>query len=341
MNKFTKRIIPYSAQIELTLKCMGKCRFCSIPSIPDSLKNNEMKTEEVKRIIDEIHNLKIVALSFTGGEPTLRKDLPELIKYSGEEKGLITGLATNGYLIPQIYKRNGLTGLDYILLSLDYPIDYMHNKMRGVDVFDNAIRTIKLAHKNNVNVIISTNVMKSNMIYLSQICKLAEDLGCSIELYPCEDIVRFYEGVAYRRKHVKELIPNLDKWAKMIRSLRKRYSNILTDHISTQIVQEGGFGGRPKHQEFLRCHVAGAYLFIRHDGKISFPCKIHPLLSFNALKYPLWSLYNMKEVRDIINEHDQYDFCNGCYLGCAITSSMTAQWNTVYEKYIKGLRNLR
>ena len=72
------------------------------------------------------------------------------------------------------------------------------------------------------------------------------------------------------------------------------------------------------------------------DGFIDYPCKIHPLISFNALKYPLSLIYNLKEVRDIMQCRDDFEFCNGCYFGCAIVASLPAKWKALYSKYIQG-----
>lgn len=337
VNKVSDIKTPYSAQIELTLRCMGKCEFCSIPFIPHSLKNPEMNTEQVKKIIADIADLGVVALSFTGGEPTLREDLAELINYAGISHNLTTGLATNGYYLPQLLKKNFLSGLDYILLSLDFPTRDLHNKLRGINVFEKVIDSINLAHKKEINVIISTNVMKQNLQYLPEICQMAEKLGCSMELYPCEDIIRTYNGTQYRAKNVEKLIPSLHLWAKVIKRLHKDHKNVLTDLITIEAIERGGFGGIPKFQDILRCHVASAYLFIRHNGYVDFPCKINPILSFNALKYPLPSIYKSPKVIEIMKKHDSFAFCSHCRLGCAVASSMTAKWSTIYEKYIKSI----
>ena len=338
LNKFTQKKVPYSAQIEVTLRCNATCGFCSFPLLPKYLYSKEMSTSQIKDIIDQIACLGVSALSFTGGEPTLRKDLPDLIYHAGVVHDFMNGVATNGYLMPSLFKRNGqLEGLDYILLSLDYPNAELHNKMRGIKVFDKAIETIHLANKKDIKVIISTVVMNDNIHLLDSLCELAENYNCSIELFPCEDIIRDYPDNSYHISEVKNLIPNLSVWANLILKLRETYKNILTDPISIAMVERGGFGGKPSyHQNFLRCHVAEAYLFVRHDGFIDYPCKLHPIKSFNSLIYPISKIYNSKEVREIMKRHDSYDFCNKCRLGCAIASSMPARWKTLASKYILG-----
>lgn len=337
LNNFTQKKVPYSAQIELTLRCNGKCSFCSIHSLPESIISEDMNTEQIKNLIDQLADLGILALSFTGGEPTLRKDLPDLIYYTGVIHGFMNGIATNGYFIPKLFKEHKLNGLDYIVLSLDYPNAEQHDKLRGLKVFDRVLESIRLAGENDVKPVISTVVMKNNLRYLKEMCDLAEDLNCPIEMYPCEDIIRDYPNKSYQIEGLKDQIPDVSLWANLIRSLKKNYKNILTDPVSIEVVKKGGFGGYPLyHQKILRCHVAEAYLFISHDGFIHFPCKIHPVLSYNALKKPIEKIYHSQKVREIMMMHDQYDFCNNCRLGCAIASSIPTHWKTVYAKYIRG-----
>ena len=337
LNNFTNKKVPYSAQIELTLRCNGKCPFCSIHSLPDSILGEDMSTEQIKHLIDQIADLGVISLSFTGGEPTLRKDLPELLYHTGIVHDFMNGIATNGYLLPKLFKEHKLKGLDYILVSLDYPNANLHDKMRGIKVFHKVLESIKLANKNDIKPIISTVVMKDNLQYLKDMCELAEKLECSIELYPCEDIIRDFPNKSYQIEEIHDLIPDISIWANLMRTLRTIYNNILTDPISIEVVEKGGFGGYPSyHQKILRCHVAEAYLFISHDGIINYPCKIHPIKSFNAMKYPVAKIYNSQEVREIMRKYDGFQFCNGCRLGCAIASSMLTRWKTVYAKYIKG-----
>jgi MoaA/NifB/PqqE/SkfB family radical SAM enzyme len=296
-----------------------------------------MNTNQIKSIIDQLSELGVLSISLTGGEPTLRKDLPEIIYHTGVINNFMNGIATNGYLLPKMLKEHKMEGLDYILLSLDYPNADLHNRVRGIKVFNRVIESIKLANKRDIKPIISTVVMKNNLGLLEDICALAENLDCSIELYPCENIIRDFPSQQYQVQNIDQLIPNIIIWANSVRHLRTKFKNILTDPISVEVIEKGGFGGYPEfHQKILRCHVAEAYLFVRHDGLLSFPCKIHPILSFNALKTPISKAYNSIEVRKIMKKHDTYQFCDRCRLGCAIVSSMPARWKTFASKFIMG-----
>jgi MoaA/NifB/PqqE/SkfB family radical SAM enzyme len=333
-NHFSIIKTPYSAQIEITLKCNARCPFCTVSFLPESYISNEMTTKQIKYLIDQLAEMGVNTLSITGGEPTLRKDLPEIVYHMGVEHNFINGITSNGYLLPEILPK--LEGLDFILTSLDYPTAEMHDKSRGIKVFDKVIQSIDLANKKGIKVIISTVVMKDNMHLLEDICELAEKLDCSTELYPAEDIIWDISGKSYRVDRMQDIIPDLNIWANRIRELRTKFRNILTDPLSIEIVEKGGFGGVPKHQKILRCHVAETYMFIRHNGEIDYPCKIHPILSFNPFNHTLSKIFSCKEVKEIMKNHDNFEFCNGCRLGCAIMASIPTRFKTLYAKYIMG-----
>lgn len=87
---------PYSVFLELTNNCNAHCLHCRENS-GDSLQD-ELSTEEIKTVLDEclINGTKFIIL--TGGEPLLRTDVFEILKYSSQI-GLKTLLATNGTLL--------------------------------------------------------------------------------------------------------------------------------------------------------------------------------------------------------------------------------------------------
>lgn len=88
-------------------------------SAPTSRVKRELSTEEWKTIIDKAWQAGIPHMVFTGGEPTLRDDLPDLIAYA-EAKGQVTGVLSEGlHLEDDAYLQNLLqTGLDHLMLIL-------------------------------------------------------------------------------------------------------------------------------------------------------------------------------------------------------------------------------
>ena len=91
-----ERKYPVLSEIALTYRCQNRCFFCYASSPERGRTVPEMTTAEVKTVLDKIvDQARVPTVSFTGGEPTLRADLPELIAYA-RYRDLRTNLITNG-----------------------------------------------------------------------------------------------------------------------------------------------------------------------------------------------------------------------------------------------------
>ena len=91
-----KRELPVLSEIAVTYRCQNRCTFCYADAPKRGREIPEMNTAEVKVIIDRIFDeAHCPTVSFTGGEPTLREDLPELIAHA-RGKGMRVNLITNG-----------------------------------------------------------------------------------------------------------------------------------------------------------------------------------------------------------------------------------------------------
>jgi organic radical activating enzyme len=86
---------------------------------PTRRVDRELTTEEWKTIIDKVWEAGIPHISFTGGEPTLREDLIDLITYA-EKKGQVTGLLSDGIRFSDdtFFQDLLMTGLDHLMFAL-------------------------------------------------------------------------------------------------------------------------------------------------------------------------------------------------------------------------------
>lgn len=122
---------PDIVTILITKRCNYLCSGCSSlsPAYTRRSSFDELTTGQIKKFIDEISWFK-PSIYFNGGEPTLRDDLYDLIKYA-KKKFLITALTTNGSLLDK--KRVNLildSKLDFLSVSLDGPASH-HDLYRG------------------------------------------------------------------------------------------------------------------------------------------------------------------------------------------------------------------
>ena len=74
-----------------------KCSFCNVWK--RNIFKNEATTNDFKKRLNECWDLGCSVVSFTGGEPLLRRDLEKLMEFSSKKLGLFTGLVTNGLLL--------------------------------------------------------------------------------------------------------------------------------------------------------------------------------------------------------------------------------------------------
>jgi hypothetical protein len=120
-----ERIAPHSTELSapLRLDCALTYRLpvgADVSLAPTKRVDRELTTREWETIMDKAWAAGIPHITFTGGEPTLRDDLPDLIAH-GEKIGQVTGLLTDGLkLADKIFLDNLLqTGLDHLLFILD------------------------------------------------------------------------------------------------------------------------------------------------------------------------------------------------------------------------------
>src|ERR1700709_1545831 len=89
--------IPLAVLAELTQRCPLQCPYCSNP-IELERSSNELSTDEWKRVLSELAQIGVLQIHFSGGEPTARKDLVELIQHASDV-GLYSNLITSAVLL--------------------------------------------------------------------------------------------------------------------------------------------------------------------------------------------------------------------------------------------------
>jgi len=107
---------PLALLAELTHRCPLRCPYCSNP-VDLSRRSTEMDTADWKRVFDQAVDLGVLQVHFSGGEPTARDDLRELVAHA-EKIGLYSNLITSGVLLdkPQLEALMS-AGLQHVQLS--------------------------------------------------------------------------------------------------------------------------------------------------------------------------------------------------------------------------------
>ncbi len=142
--------------------CNQNCVHCYAAGQKQS-SENELSTEEWKAIIDKCRKIGIPQVTFTGGEPTMREDLVELIDHAS---WFITRLNTNGIKLTEDYcrqlKKASLDSLQITFYSSD---EEVHNRLVGADRYKDTVAGIKNALAAGLNLSINTPLCTLNHDY--------------------------------------------------------------------------------------------------------------------------------------------------------------------------------
>lgn len=153
--------------------CNQKCIHCYAKDEKLSVVD-ELSTNSWKNIIDKCKEARIPALTFTGGEPTMRSDLAELVSYA---KWFVTRLNTNGILLTkELCNSLREASLDSVQVTLYSSDPQIHNELVGADHFNDTINGIKNAIEAGLDVSINTPLCSLNKDYKKTV-EFAHSLG--------------------------------------------------------------------------------------------------------------------------------------------------------------------
>ena len=143
--------------------CNQKCIHCYAAGQKCS-GEKELTTEEWKQVLDKCREIGISQITFTGGEPTMRKDLPELISYA---RWFISRVNTNGIKLTKKYCKQLVEAeLDGIQITFYSHNKKVHNKLVGVEQYDATVAGIKNAIEAGLCPSINTPLCTLNKDYV-------------------------------------------------------------------------------------------------------------------------------------------------------------------------------
>ena len=159
----------------ITRQCNLKCVHCYAHAKSAPVEN-ELSTSDGIKLIDDLAGFGAPVLLFSGGEPMMRKDLPELAGYA-VKKGMRAVISTNGTLITeQAAKTLKDIGLSYVGISID-GMEEINDRFRGVKgAFNDAINGINNCKAAGIKVGLRFTVNKYNFKEIPKIFNLLEDM---------------------------------------------------------------------------------------------------------------------------------------------------------------------
>jgi radical SAM protein with 4Fe4S-binding SPASM domain len=192
IEPFQKQLsAPYRMDLALTYRCNNQCMHCYAGG---PRKTAELSKEEWMTVIDKLHALGIPQVVFTGGEPTLREDLAELIAYT-QKVELVSGLVTNGRkLSDKAYLQTLIdAGLDHVQITVESHDAAVHDRISGhVGSWEETVQGLRNALSSTIYTVTNTTLSKLNVADVDKTIDFLHSLG--VKRFACNSLI--YSGKA-------------------------------------------------------------------------------------------------------------------------------------------------
>jgi radical SAM protein with 4Fe4S-binding SPASM domain len=202
---------PLRMDLALTFKCPNNCIHCYAGGPHET---PELSTSQWKQVIDRLVEIGVFIVTFTGGEPTLREDLPELLQYA-QNNGMVTGLITNGRRLKDKKYVQTLekAGLDFVQVTLESHKPKIHDLMTASEgSWKETVVGIKNAVQSQIYVTTNTTLSRHNAPDFLRTIDYIKELG--VAAFGCNSLI--YSGKANQVSQefalpIEELKPLLTK----------------------------------------------------------------------------------------------------------------------------------
>jgi len=293
--------------LEVTGRCNMKCIHCMVRG-GEARRDPPLKT--VYRMIDSISTVpEFRMLVLTGGDPLLRPDIYEIIRYA-RDTGFEVTIATNGTLITReaAVKLSSLevTG---VVISLDFVEPELHDKFRGVPgTWKRTIEGAKNAVEEGLYLQVNITMSKLNLQELSQLLRFADELGsCVILLYQFQPF-----GRGALRENLSLTSAEFFKVIKTVASLQK---NLKTLVIPVGLPEYFAYLSMKTHvlgKMFKGCIAGRGMFYVKWYGDV-WPCVFLQKKIGNVLKEPAIEIWEENELLNKLRDRNNLEEpCKSC-----------------------------
>jgi pyrroloquinoline quinone biosynthesis protein E len=220
---------PLALLAELTHRCPLQCPYCSNP-VALTGASGELATAEWQNVLTQAAEIGTLQVHFSGGEPTARPDLPELVRHA-ISAGLYTNLITSG--IPLDQKRIDLladAGLDHVQISFQDADDLNGDRVAGMTGAQRKKREVSaMVRRTGLPLTINLVVHRQNLENLPAMLDMAVELGAArIEVAH----VQYYGWALANRDALLPSRAQLDTATEAVEAARKRLAGaVVIDYV--------------------------------------------------------------------------------------------------------------
>lgn len=171
---------PISVQFELNNECNTHCHHCKRFTWP---KEGILDTDEVKDVLDQLSDVGAKTITFSGGEPTMRPDLHEILRHA-VERGMHVGVLTNGLDINSDTATALTHYADWVRISVDAASELTYRRVRGIPnglaKVVESVKNMEMARRSTMHdcrIGICYTIQKANIAEAANMLDFVKNLG--------------------------------------------------------------------------------------------------------------------------------------------------------------------
>ncbi|MCD6263551.1 radical SAM protein [Candidatus Bathyarchaeota archaeon] len=295
---------PIRMDLALTFRCQNNCLHCYAGGPHET---PELSTEDWKRVMDRLHELGVFIYTFTGGEPTLREDLPELLAHA-QRIGAVTGLITNGRRLKDEEYVESLVeaGLDFVQITLESHLPEVHDAItQSPGSWEETVEGIRRIVPTPIYATTNTTLNRMNADHFLETIQFIHDLG--VRAFGCNSLIysgkapEVAEEFALPIEGLKELLPKVLVKA---RALEMKFNWFTPTPYCVLNPVSLGLGVKS-------CSACRANMCIGPQGEV-YPCQSYFEPLGNILRDDWDSIWNHPLCQEIRNRDYAPEKCREC-----------------------------
>lgn len=293
------RNLPNMMSLAVNDACNARCEHCSFFEGVEDPTRTVLTTSQMTRLIHEAQDLGVSVLNLVGGEPLLRRDLPEIIR-SVDRDLTTTILFTNGTLLPQRAASLRSAGLDSVYVSIDSADPERNDRFRGLPGgFDQALKAIDSALHRGFSTGISCTITPESFRRgeMGRMVELGRRLGV-------HEVLLFDAMPSGRYSDRADLVDSQD-WIEDMIQAAVPYNRDPTYPGVLVWAYSAGYRA-------VGCACGTSYLYVSPYGDVM-SCDFNHAVFGNVLDAPLWQIWDSLSTRD--------EFQRAAWGGCKVKSS--------------------
>lgn len=299
---------PSSCVFSVTKRCDSRCLYCGIWKAP---KSPDPSLDEVSLVLQQLHDLGVKEVVFSGGEPLLRSDIVDIVRVATQLR-LKTNLLTNGgQLDPASIGKLTNAGINIITVSLDSLAAEVYQRLRGI-TFDRVkagLVALDKVDRSRTHIHLTCVVTMLNLDSLTDLVCYAQEHQMGMLFQPYNEVPG---------NSIPELLPNpdtiqsLEKAIERVIFLKRQGAPVLSSEYYLRRIPKFMLN---RYALLRKFQCTAGYIGINIDSNLDvLPCwSLPPVGNLRTANLrSIWTSRHFSELRQQMKRLE----CPGCWLIC-------------------------